>query len=70
RDPNSEEEGGIVNVSSEMYKKYYQENGSKNFNLLYDSQEEAYSAIESYKAATLPDGAEVIGESVSLTPQP
>lgn len=70
RDPGSEEEGGIVNVSSEMYKKYYQENGSKNFNLLYDSQEEAYSAIEAYKSATLPEGAEVIGESISLTPQP
>ncbi|MFQ7125283.1 MAG: transglycosylase domain-containing protein [Eisenbergiella sp.] len=70
RDPNSEEEGGIVNISSEMYKKYYQDNGSKGFNLLYDSQEEAHSAIEAYKSATLPEGAEVIGESISLTPQP
>ena len=70
RDPNSEEEGGIVNISSEMYKKYYQENGNKGFNLLYDSQEEAHSAIEAYKSATLPEGAEVIGESISLTPQP
>lgn len=70
RDPNSEEEGGIVNVSSEMYKKYYQDNGNKGFNLLYDSQEEAHSAIEAYKSATLPEGAEVIGESISLTPQP
>ena len=70
RDPNSEEEGGIVNVSSEMYKKYYQDNGNKGFNLLYGSQEEAHSAIEAYKSATLPEGAEVIGESISLTPQP
>ena len=70
RDPNSEEEGGIVNVSSEMYKKYYQDNGNKGFNLLYSSQEEAHSAIEAYKSATLPEGAEVIGESISLTPQP
>lgn len=70
RDPNSEEEGGIVNISSEMYKKYYQDNGNKGFNLLYDSQEEAHSAIEAYKSATLPEGAEVIGESISLTPQP
>ncbi|MFR2794554.1 MAG: transglycosylase domain-containing protein [Eisenbergiella sp.] len=70
RNPNSEEEGGIVNISSEMYKKYYQDNGNKGFNLLYDSQEEAHSAIEAYKSATLPEGAEVIGESISLTPQP
>ena len=41
RDPDSEEEGGIVNISSEKYKSYYQENGDKNFNLLYSSQEES-----------------------------
>lgn len=29
RDPDSEEEGGIVNISSEKYKSYYQENGDK-----------------------------------------
>ncbi|MDO4293102.1 MAG: transglycosylase domain-containing protein [Eubacteriales bacterium] len=70
KDPDSDEEGGIVNVSSEMFRTYYQENGNKSFNLLYDSQEEANQAIEAYKAATLPEGASVIGESISLTPQP
>ena len=70
RDPDSEEEGGIVNISSEKYKSYYQENGDKNFNLLYSSQEEANEAIEAYKAATIPDSAEIIGESITLTPQP
>lgn len=60
----------IVNISSEMYKKYMQENGNPNFNLLYDSKDEAYEAIENYKMNTVPSDAEIIGEAVSLTPQP
>ena len=70
KDPALKENGGLVNVSSEMFKKYFQENGDRNFNLLYNSQEEAYEAIESYKAVVLPSDAEIIGEAVSLTPQP
>ena len=63
-------DGTAVNISSEMFRTWFQENGDASFNLLYDSQDEAYAAIETYKEATLPAGAEVIGESVSLTPQP
>ncbi|MDO4332647.1 MAG: transglycosylase domain-containing protein [Eubacteriales bacterium] len=59
-----------VNISSEMFKLYQQENGDKNFNLLYDSKDEAYAAIEAYKAETVPSNAEILGEVVSLTPQP
>lgn len=70
KDPNAEENGGIVNVSSEMFKQYFQENGDKNFNLLYASQDEAYAAIETYKAAVMPADAEFMAEKVSLTPQP
>ncbi len=60
----------VTNVSSEMLRSYLQENEDPNFDLLFSSQEEAYAAIESYKAATLPAGAEILGETVSLTPQP
>lgn len=70
KDPDVEENGGIINVSSEMFKKYYQENGNKNFNLLYDSQDEANEAIEAYKANVLPADAEIMGEYISMTPQP
>ena len=68
RDPDSEEEGGIVNISSEKYKSYYPGKRRQNFNLRYSSQEEANEAIEAYKAATIPDSAEIIGESITLTP--
>lgn len=59
-----------VNISSEMFKLYQQENGNKNFNLLYDSKDEAYASIDAYKAETVPSNAEILGEAVSLTPQP
>ena len=60
----------VVNVSTEQFRTWNQENVDSSFNLLYNSQDDAYASIESYKAATLPAGAEVIGEVVSLTPQP
>lgn len=60
----------VTNVSSEMFRSYMQENEDPSFDLLFSSQEEAYAAIESYKAATLPASAEILGETVSLTPQP
>ena len=70
QDENAQSDNDIVNISSEMFKLYQQENGNPNFNLLYASQEDAYAAIETYKQATLPANAKIIGESVSLTPQP
>lgn len=61
--------GELENHSTEMYKKYYQQFKPK-FNLLYNSQEEAYEAIEQYKAVYLEDGDEVRAENISLTIQP
>ncbi len=59
-----------VNISSEMFRAYQQENGNKSFNLLFDSQEAAQEAIDAYKAETVPANAEILGEVISLTPQP
>ena len=70
QDKGAGEDGSVVNISTEMFKTYQQENGNPNFNLLYPSQEDAYAAIEEYKADTLPEGAEIVGETVTLTPQP
>ena len=61
--------GDTENISSEMYKEYYKQSSPK-FNMLYDSQDDANAAIEAYKEATLQEGDEVIGENISLTPQP
>lgn len=69
RTTNEKKEEEIVNVSSEMFKTWQQENGNAGFNLLYDSQDAASESIETYKA-TLPADAEIIGEVISLTPQP
>ena len=40
------------------------------FNLIYDSQEDAYAQIEDYKSIVVGPGEEVFSESVTLTPQP
>ena len=62
--------GEVTNVSTEQFRTWNQENVNSSFNLLYDSQDDAYASIENYKAAALPADAEIIGEVVSLTPQP
>ena len=61
--------GDYENFSTEMYRTYYKEQNAS-FNLLYNSQEEAYAAIEEYKAAVMASGDEVYGENITLTPQP
>lgn len=62
-------DGTIENHSTEMYKQYYKET-SASFNLLYNSQEEAYEAIAAYQEDFILEGDELIGETISLTPQP
>ena len=61
--------GEKENHSTEMYKAYYKQI-NPSFNLLYNSKDEAYEAIEAYKAAHMSEGDKVDGEKVSLTPQP
>lgn len=63
------ENGDFQNFSTEMYKEYFKELDSS-FNLLYSNQEDAYAAIEEYKAAVMEAGDEVYGENITLTPQP
>lgn len=62
--------GDFVNHSSEMYRKYFRENKSSSFDMIYSSQEDAYAAVEEYKQAILESGDEVFDEKVTLTPQP
>ena len=62
--------GETENHSKEMYRKYFRENGKKNFNLLYSTHEEAYADIEIYQDAVLEEGDEILAESIELTPQP
>lgn len=61
--------GENENHSSEMFRSYFQQFNSR-FNMLYDTQDEAYAAIEDYQAAVMEEGDEILAESISLTPQP
>ena len=61
--------GEKENHSTEMFRSYYQEQ-DRNFNLIYNSKEEAEAAIEAYKEAKLGYGDEVLAENINLTPQP
>ncbi len=62
--------GERENHSTEMFRAYWKENRSANYNLIYASQEEAYQDIELYKEAILSPGDQVFAENASLTPQP
>ncbi|MBO4311237.1 MAG: transglycosylase domain-containing protein [Lachnospiraceae bacterium] len=59
----------VVNHSTEMFQAYYKQ-FDKNFNLIYDSEEEALLAIENYKAAILEEGDKERAENYNLVPQP
>ena len=61
--------GETENHSSEMYRSYFRQFNSR-FNMLYDTQDEAYAAIEEYHTAVIGEGDEILAESISLTPQP
>lgn len=59
----------LENHSTEMLKSYFK-NSNPNFNLIFSSKDDAYAAIEEYKASVMSAGDAVYGENVTLTPQP
>lgn len=61
--------GDTENHSTEMFKSYFKQSDA-NFDLLYSSQDNAYEAIEQYKAAVMGSGDKVEAENIVLTPQP
>lgn len=61
--------GDFENHSTEMFREYFRQ-AAPSFNLIYNSQEEAYAAIEEYQAAIMNAGDEVFAENINLTPQP
>ncbi len=63
------ENGDLENVSSEIFKAYYQQD-NPNFDMLYSSKDDANAAIEAYKSSNLSSGDSVVAEDISLTPQP
>ena len=61
--------GDTENHSSEMFKSYFRQSNPK-FNMLFSSYDDAYAAIDEYQNAVMDPGDEVLGERVSITPQP
>ena len=61
--------GEKENHSTEMYRSYYRQFNAS-FDLLYNSPEDAYEAIENYKAEVMANGDKIDGERITLTPQP
>ncbi len=57
------------NYSKEMMVKWFKENVDAKFDLLFDTEEEAYAAIEQYKAAVMSEGDEC-DERIKLVIQP
>ncbi len=62
-------DGTVTNHSSEMFQSYFKEQ-QKSFNMLFDSHEAADAAIEEYKASVMSSTDTVLGEKITLTPQP
>jgi len=63
-------DGEYENHSKEMMTLWFKENEDKNFNLTFKSIDDAYAAIDTYKAAVIGPDDEEIAENISLTPQP
>ena len=61
--------GELQNYSKEMLQLYFR-NSDPNFDLLFNSQEEAQSYIDQYKAAVIQEGDTIVAERSSFTPQP
>lgn len=59
-----------VNYSMEQMRKYFRENGKPDFELLFNSQEEAQSYIDQYKQAILKEGDSILAERLSIAAQP
>jgi penicillin-binding protein 1A len=59
------------NLSEKTLETYFKEKvGAANFDLLFDSEEEAQAYVNEYKEAVLQEGDTILGETFQTTPQP
>lgn len=64
------EDGSTTNYSQEMMQAYYKEkNGTKTYDLIYDSEEDAQAAIDAYEA-TIIEESDTVYRNVKMTIQP
>ena len=62
-------DGEQINYSKEMMQKYFQENEYADFELLFDTEEDALAHIETYKEALVEEG-DTVYENIDITVQP
>lgn len=60
----------VENYSQEMLQKYFVDQGDEDFNLLFDTEDEARAAVDTYKAAILREGDTIVAERIAFTPEP
>ena len=63
-------DGTTQNYSREMMKLYFKDHGEDQFDLLFDSEEEAQGYIDQYKAAVVGEGDVIVAERTEFTLQP
>ena len=65
-------DGTQQNYSKEMLRLYFQDTEDENFELLFDSQDEAQSYVDKYKAHILQEeaGSQILAERISFTMEP
>ena len=63
-------DGTTQNYSKEMMKLYFMDTEDDQFDLLFDSEEDAQAHIDAYKEYVLSDGSTVVAERLSFAAQP
>lgn len=63
-------DGTTENHSIQMLKNYFVAQGMEDFDLLFDTEEEAKSYVEQYKAAVMEEGDTLVAERMSFAAQP
>ena len=63
-------EGEITNYGSEDLRSYVRGTSDPTFDLMYTTMEEAKAGAESFKQSVLKDNDTILGERVTITPQP
>ncbi|MCI6997498.1 MAG: PBP1A family penicillin-binding protein [Eubacterium sp.] len=63
-------DGSTQNYSKEMMKLYFRDHENDQFDLLFDSEEQAQEYVNRYKEAIVGAGDKIIAERISFAPQP
>ena len=62
-------DGEIINYSSEMLQAWFKEKDDS-FNMMFDTEADAQAAADTYREAMLEEGDTLLGERISMVPQP